>query len=445
MDDSNLQRYLNKPTAAIHIPNSFTATERKLVNICLFEGLKDNFGSEVYLVDVKRTLEFLGCDRTKNTHWLKNQLFSALLSKIIRWNVLKADKTLQEWSCTFLSGYVHEPEDGTLGFSFNPLAVKQFQQRQLYSRLLLQMQVPFKSGHALALYEYLNDAMQRHKGDELTTGLRLNDLRLLLGVSDTQYLEFKHLNQRAIKPAFEEINKHTDIEVTRKLIRENRNVAGLQIVVKRKQNFQPTLDLKLTPGQLSEKPVSDEAKLLIDYGVTSNKAVKMAELYETDKIVRNVHYTINRAEKSTIKNFPSYLVKAITDDYAKCESGQNEIDIKEEWSKYRFLKAEEYFNKMKNTEQELLRSEYIQTIKNNKPSSLVRQKFEHDGGWNSRFIENDFRNKVLITLLKKPEELCIETFQEFWPQHQLKIMLEDKQKTVRSNQKSNGCVSVSAR
>lgn len=72
MSTLELQEYLNKPTAAVHIRNSFTATERKLVNICLHEGLKDNFMQEEYAVDVRRTLSLLGCDRSKNSAWLKD-------------------------------------------------------------------------------------------------------------------------------------------------------------------------------------------------------------------------------------------------------------------------------------------------------------------------------------------------------------------------------------
>ena len=52
MSTIGLQEYLNKPTAAVHIRNSFTATKRKLVNICLHEGLKDNFTKEQYAIDI---------------------------------------------------------------------------------------------------------------------------------------------------------------------------------------------------------------------------------------------------------------------------------------------------------------------------------------------------------------------------------------------------------
>ena len=108
----NIPYFINKPTAAVHIRNGYSATERKLVNICLYEGIKDNFSRELYYVNVWDTLALIGCDKSKNSAWLKNELFESLRKKPIKWNILKKDSRLQEWTCSFLAGYVDEPEDG---------------------------------------------------------------------------------------------------------------------------------------------------------------------------------------------------------------------------------------------------------------------------------------------------------------------------------------------
>ena len=220
--------FINKPTAAVHIRNGYTTTERKLVNICLFEGLKNNFSSELYSIDVWETLELLGCARSKNTAWLKNELFESLRKKSIRWNVFKKDSRLQEWTCSFLAGYVDEPGDGKLAFQFNPIIVRYFKQRRLYSRLLLQIQAPIKSAYALTLYEFLNDELHRNKRDSKKVVISLNDLRALFDLDDNQYSEYKHFNNQAIKPAFLEINEHTDILAEYEQIREKRRVSGLR-------------------------------------------------------------------------------------------------------------------------------------------------------------------------------------------------------------------------
>jgi len=428
MVDTSVQQYLNKPTAAVHIRNSFTATERKLVNICLHEGLKDNFVQDQYALDVWKTLKLLGCEKSKNSAWLKDELFDALRAKPIRWNVLKKDSKLQEWTCSFLSGYVYEPEDGKLAFQFNPIAVKQFQERRLYSKLILQIQAPIKSSHALTLYEYLNDELQRQKNDILNKPLHLDDLRTLLDIGESQYPEFKHLNQRAIKPAFKEINELTDVEATYGFIKEKRSVVALCITAKRRKNFQLSLGLNsldIMSGQ-KESPESVCVQLLMAYGITKNKAIEIGDSVPIEQIITNLRYTIDRHKENKVQNFASYLIKAINDGYGSSHSPDewNE-SLKYEWESHKRDRSLELFKLLAPNRQQALRNSYIESIDNDGSRTFARDKFKHDGGWNSRYIENDFRSKVMFKLLESPIDVDFEAFKEWWPQHELQKLLAE--------------------
>lgn len=425
---ATLDKYLNKPTAAVHIRNSFTATERKLVNICLYEGVQNNFASETYAVDVQQTLNYLGCDRSKNSAWLKNKLFEALRVKPIRWNVLKKDSKLQEWTCSLLSGYIYEPESGKLAFQFNPMAVQQFKHRRLYSRLMLKIQAPIKSGHALTLYEFLNDALQH---DSSTNVIRLSiwQLRELLDIDSNQYTEFKHLNQKALKPAFKEINMYTDIEASYVLLREKKRVIALNITAIRKNTLSKSKSLN-TSFEDEAEPLSDETLLLVACGVTRNKALVMAEKYATVRIVLNTKYTLAEASNDRVKSLPSYLIKAVEKDYAGSEHAQAAVDLSSEWSAFRRERAFDYFDKLTDLGQNSLRQSYLNSIQDNRNSSIAREKFKYDGGWNSRYVVEDFYSKCMTELLKEPEELNIEAFKRFWPKHEIKKLLAERRKTV---------------
>ncbi|MGC1307821.1 MAG: replication initiation protein [Phormidesmis sp.] len=431
MQNIGLQQYLNKPTAAVHIRNSFTATERKLVNICLHEGLKDNFSQAQYAIDVWETLGLLGCDKSKNSAWLKDELFNTLLSKPIKWNVLKKDSKLQEWTCTFLSGYVYEPEDGKLAFRFNPIAIEQFLQRRLYSRLMLQIQAPIKSGHALTLYEYLNDELQRHNDRLQNMPLAITDLRSLLDIGDDQYPAFKYFNQRAIKPAFKEINKHTDIEASYEFIREKRCITALCITATRQSNFQPSLNLNSTvlPSENLETLEDTCAQLLIAYGITQNKAAEIASTISPEQIAVNLKYTLNRHKENKVKNFPSYLIKAINEKYDSAPTTDEQCEtLKTIWTSHKHNRSLKLFEALSLSQQKALRTSYLQSIEHDDSYKIARDKFRYDSGWNSRYIQNDFHNRVIIGLLKAPTDVDFEAFKQWWPQEEIRYLLAEARK-----------------
>lgn len=432
----SIPQFINKPTAAVHIRNGYTATERKLLNICLYEGIKSNFSSDFYTIDVRETLQLLGCDKSKNSAWLKNELFEALRKKPIRWNVFKKDSRLQEWTCSFLAGYIDESGAGRISFQFNPIIVKHFQQRQLYSKLLLQIQAPIKSAYALTLYEFLNDELHRNKVNKKDVLVSLSDLRALFDLEDGQYSEFKHFNNQAIKPALLEINSHTDITVESKQIREKRRVSGLHLKASRRKSFQFALNFTAqpiheTPVADSEEKLSNEAKLLLAYGVAPKKSEYLAKNFTSQQIVANLKYSLQQQEKAKISHFPSFLIKAIEDNYASNKESQAwQKILKDAWSEYRSKQMNKRFDSLTREEQAKLRMSYEKSIKSDSASRIAKRKFEYEGGWHSQFIQFDFRDKVLTKLLSSAEETSFEAFSDWWLKQEIQQLLTDAEKNT---------------
>ncbi|MDB9529074.1 replication initiation protein [Oscillatoria sp. CS-180] len=426
-----IPQFINKPTAAVHIRNSYTATERKLLNICLYEGINNSFSSDFYYIQVWETLQLLGCEKSKNSAWLKNELFESLRKKPIRWNVFKKDRRLQEWTCSFLSAYIDDPGAGRIGFQFNPVIVRHFQQRQLYSKLFLQIQAPIKSAYALSLYEFLNDELHRHRAHRRDLLVSLEDLRTLFDLKEGQYTEFKHFNNQAIKPAFLEINTHTDISIKSQQIRERRRVSGLQLNIQRRKNFQLSFNVGADSLNNSDSSALDEnscevQKLLEAYGISSKKAIYMAGNFDVQRIVANLKYALEKVEKGGICNFPSFLIKAVEDNYmSNIDSNGCQKTIDEAWSTYQSKRMEERFNQLSQEAQTRLKDEYEHSIKNDAGSQIAKQKFNYEDGWRNQFIQHDFRKKVLIRLLQSPEETNIEAFSEWWFKQEIKQLRND--------------------
>lgn len=429
-----LPTFFNKPTAAVHIQNVYTASERKLLNVCLLKGSQDGFQSEQYYVDVWETLRLLGCEHSKNSDWLKNELFGALLSKILRWNVLRKDRTLEEWSCQLLSGLVYEPQEGKLAFQFNPNIVRQFQQHSLYSTLMLQIQAPIKSGHTLAIYEYLNDELHRSKAKVRSVLLPLDDLRSLLNISSNTYKQFKYFNSQVIKPAFLDVQKHTDIDASYETIKKvnTKTIVSINITAKRKQNFQLSIDLPSASNSArtsSNNSIQDDAiasglvELLTKYGVTRNKAKLLVESNTAERIIDNLKYSLS---KRGVKNLAPYLVKVIENNYssgASLDKKESESKMEKDWHQYRLDQSEVRFRALSEDDRSHLKQKFIESIETSSDQRLTREKYRYEGGWESRWVQAEFQRKVMLKLLETPEETDFKVFKELWPKREIQNML----------------------
>lgn len=321
-----------------------------------------------------------------------------------------------------------------MAFQFNPIAKKQFQQRRLYSRLLLQIQAPIKSGHALTLYEYLNDELQRQKERIEKMPLALADLRALLDIDEDQYTEFKYLNQRAIKPAFKEINECTDIEASCVFIRKNRSVVALSINAKRQKNYIPSLNLE--PTDLSEKflksPEDIKVELLTAYGITKNKADDLAVKFSVEELTVGLKYTLERHSENKVKNIPSYLIKAINEGYGSVlNEDEKDKKLNIVWAEHKNSRALKLFEALPLDEQQALKSSYVDGLESNS-RTFARDKFRYEGEWNSYYIKNDFKNKIMLSLLNDPIDIDFESFKEWWAQQELKNLLAEAQKKAKS-------------
>ena len=424
MDTALVPQFFNKPTAAVHIRNGYTATEYKLVNVCLNEGGASDFSREYYSVDIWETLSFLGCEKTKNSDWLRNDLFESLRVKPIKWNIFNQDRRLGNWTSSFLAGY-GEIVDSRISFQFDPMVVKYFRRRALYSKLLLQIQAPIKSVPVLSIYEYLNDELQRNKTDEIKIPLPLSDLRLMLNIEGNQYPIFKYFNDQVIKPTFSEVTKLTDIEAA--YVRKGRPTTGLIITARRKRNFQLALNLgSPASGPLIESEVTHEGdeivRLLRAYGVLKSKARSLAKRVSRGAIVANLKYCLEPGKE--VRNFAPYLVKAIEDNYASWSSAEKDEDrLKSAWQTYRSKQAETRFEALSGEHKEQLRQEFEASIKTDPDAKLIKRKFDYEDGWDSFLVKQEFKNKVLMTLLETPEETDFAAFAAWWPQEEIEILL----------------------
>ena len=87
-----------------------------------------------------------------------------------------------------------------------------------------------ESVHTIRLYELV---IRFKNTDQKQRDILVEDLKLALGIGG-KYSQFMHLNHRILKPAVEEINKKTDIDLQIQYIKRDRKVEKLRLMFEMK-------------------------------------------------------------------------------------------------------------------------------------------------------------------------------------------------------------------
>lgn len=444
-ETSNEVLFIRKPAAATHFENRYTLAERKLINICIAHAQEEGVTNREYEMAVKDLEYWKVIPETRNRKWLE-EVVTGVVTKAITWNSFGKDR-VEEWGvCTFLaSGRIRA---GRFKYRLNPELVSRLSNPKVWGRFRLLAQLNITHRHALVLYEYLGTelSMAGREAADVAVILSVDDFRSLCGLKPAQYGEFKSLNRFVIKPAVEEICKHTDLEVTCKTKRVERKVSELIFRVGRKDNFQfalPQLNLPMngdeddTLGHMTENGDEERAvliALLAETGIQDTAAVKIISQYDPDRIRRNVAYAREQDGKGQVSRLAAYVVKSIQEDYRpaptreeldKAAAARRAIEetrraedeaarekaLQAEFDAYRERRTREIFESKPPEWQAARRKRYEDELLSRPKSDIWRQCFE-ERGWNHGFISGAFYGELQKELLTEQDELDVAAFKK---------------------------------
>jgi hypothetical protein len=180
------------------------------------------------------------------------------------------------------------------------------------------MQRVFRSEHALALYE--NTRRFLVQGE--TPWIAIETFRTLMGVHDKPYYdEYKYLNARLIKPAMQQVNESSDIQLGLKTRRKSRVVAELKFLVSANPQ------MSLFTESLVQKPtiVAHESKRrvlvrLFSYRITGKRAEQILDHHSEDDIIAaldaaDAWMDAKEANREPINNPAGVAYKAVTEGW----------------------------------------------------------------------------------------------------------------------------------
>ena len=127
-----------------------------------------------------------------------------------------------------LGGNIEEKSnDGLLHYRFPTELREILKDSTIFARIRKDVMFALSSKYALALYEMLQK--RGNLGHQWAEEFELERFRQLLGVEEGKLLEFKHLNDRAIKPAVMEVNGLADFGCKIEPITEGRKVVRVRL------------------------------------------------------------------------------------------------------------------------------------------------------------------------------------------------------------------------
>ena len=216
---------VKKNVAAIHVSGKLTLLQRKLSNVLLLNAYDTLISQPKHRIDARTLCLMIGYN-SNDMDTLRDAL-RGLAETVAEWDMLD-DRGRQEWGVSSLLAYA-KLSGGLCEYAYSPALAEKLHDPKVFALINVNIQRRFTSGHGLALYENCYRFVRTGSTGWWPIGI----FRRLMGVEDSAYYEsFKHLNAKIIKPAVDEVNRTSNIEIAPEFRKAGRTVTDLRFLIR---------------------------------------------------------------------------------------------------------------------------------------------------------------------------------------------------------------------
>lgn len=311
----NREIVLKKHSAVIQINcKELTITQRKLINaiIWIIQTTQNKLIYEIGLSEIKKMCGILATDNVNLKH-----LFTGLRDISLEFNYLNKDKHHIWESMSFLSAVKIDKEKGRIRFEMPEMLKEKIRYPYMYAPLNMILIAGFKCSYTIILYELLRDYLTAEKVPLIS----IEDYRVLMGIKDHEYREFRNFRNYVIIPAVEELNEKSDLSCRYELIKKpfSNKYEAIQFFISKKESLNITGDLfekldvpdqpiiKVPEEILAEIPEKYRVKSLLDEVVK-----RISEGKALNYIGLNLRYAFKKAKENPL----FYAINALKNNYA---------------------------------------------------------------------------------------------------------------------------------
>jgi len=302
--------YLKKGVGAIRITvvnGKRSLLQRKMTNAFFKVAVEQGLDNPTFETNWATINAFTNFD-SNNIQYFKDAA-DDLTSLKVKFDVLGSDDIKSVGTANIFSAVTFR-SNGKIYFEMPEITRRMVADPNRFAHIHMLAQATISGNYAYALYEectmYVNDGETPEWSIDA-----FKDIMEIDKESPT-YKEFKTLNYRVIKPAVDEINEVTDINIFPCVHKKGKFVDRISFKVERK--VQGLLDFNSIDTAL------DLESKIVEYGVTEKVAERLVKDFDRDRIIGNIEYVKRQIELGKVSDSAAFLVKAITDDYRPKES-----------------------------------------------------------------------------------------------------------------------------
>lgn len=301
---TDLRRYVKKNVSTIHINARLTLTQRKLVNVLLYNAYDGLLSDETHSISLSLLSEMIGFDSRNQAHLRK--ALKGLTETSVEWDILEDDGS-SAWEVSSLLSSARISK-GVCSYRYDRGLAEKLRHPDVYSKINLSVVRELRSSHALMLYENC----YRYVDIGHTAWWDLDVFRKLMSVDElASYQEYKVLKRDLISPAMVEINKLSNVQLELETRRKGRTVTGLRFLVT------PNKQLSLMGLEDEDEITQSKAYLALrEEGISKTLARAWVLEHDEAYIFEKLEIAHSQAASGKIKSSKAgFLKAAVEQDY----------------------------------------------------------------------------------------------------------------------------------
>lgn len=331
MDENN---YIVKANKFIEAKGRLGTLEQKLLGALISEIQPIDEDFKEYELNIQEVGEFIGLNNNAVYERLSEASFS-LLDKKLKFEEVDSRGRKTFIAVSLIASAKHQEGSGVLTITIAPdlkpylLAIKG--KDTPFTKYMIRNILKLNSSYSIRLYEILKQWEKvRVKKFEV------EDLKEMLGANADSYNLFSEFERRVLKPAKDEVNKHTDIFIIYRKIKTGRRISYIEFEIETRAGcFNEQAEIH---KQYEESGAFDYEFVKINSGMGEEKfsreqiheiynlAIEKTSSYGVDELAyiqMNYEYAKERAKTGLY----SYVIKAIRLDYAKAILKLSQIEV----------------------------------------------------------------------------------------------------------------------
>lgn len=227
-----MEKYkVNKSNVLMQSKIGLKLNEQKL--LCIFTSLiqpEDTEFNEITL-SVKQLGEILDIEE-HNLYTEIPKITKNLLSKVIEFKKPLPKGKPDKIQMTLLTKATYSSNKGTLTLEYHEdMKPHLLQLKKYFSSYELKNILSLKSKYSMPIYEMCKSKRVNSETQNYSFIWSVEDIRYILELNTKAYDLFGKIKEKALEPAFTEINNNTDLKTSFELIKEGRRVIAIKVDV----------------------------------------------------------------------------------------------------------------------------------------------------------------------------------------------------------------------